>query len=409
MESLEFFQKLQRAIEASNGGLPTLSTPAETHTLFLYELTLLQTSVSHDDIYKMTVMSILFEGFYQHLSSGTLKQQFNKIRTERWAHHFGTPTITFLLSFKAHIELTKQFFQMPHALDNAAVKPWLIDNANSLQRDERNHTLFDPASIVRVPAPSAREITGFFTKTHNPLGGFTTTPCDLISQQFIEHAALSSQSGGKILEIGAGFGAATLEAIAKGATVFCNDIDAANLAVVQKRFMEISTEPADPATGDSKQLVLVPGELPDELMGLPAQSFDAILICRVLHFFTGEKIEVSLQLLSNLLVKGGKIYIVCETPFLKNWQRFTPEYSKREMSGIEWPGEITDPATYESSGRAVSLPKFVHWITKEVLDRSLVRSGFAIQDSTYINRTGQFPEDLLLDGKESVGAIGVKL
>ncbi|MCO1454212.1 SAM-dependent methyltransferase, partial [Legionella pneumophila] len=69
------------------------------------------------------------------------------------------------------------------------------------------------------------------------------------------------------------------------------------------------------------------------------------------------------------------------------------------------PGEITEPAKYESSGRASSLPKFVHWITKEVLDRSLVKSGFTIEHSEYINRKGQFPEDLLLPeyGKESIG------
>ena len=74
---------------------------------------------------------------------------------------------------------------------------------------------------------------------------------------------------------------------------------------------------------------MIPGELPDELIGLPEKFFDAILICRVLHFFTGAKIEESLALLSKLLAPGGKIYIVCETPYLKNWQRFIPEFNKR--------------------------------------------------------------------------------
>ena len=45
-----------------------------------------------------------------------------------------------------------------------------------------------------------------------------------------------------MLEIGAAFGAATLEAIAKGATVFCNDIDPENLAVVTKTFLETTDE-----------------------------------------------------------------------------------------------------------------------------------------------------------------------
>jgi hypothetical protein len=86
--------------------------------------------------------------------------------------------------------------------------------------DSKNYIMADPNSISRIEAPLHREVTGFFTKTLNPFGGFTTTPCDSVSQQFIEHAAEAAKNGGKVLEIGAAFGAATLAAIAKGATVF---------------------------------------------------------------------------------------------------------------------------------------------------------------------------------------------
>ena len=173
--------------------------------------------------------------------------------------------------------------------------------------------------------------------------------------------------------------------------------------------METTDDSSESLTGDSSRLVLVPGELPNELIGLPEKHFDAILICRVLHFFSGSKIEESLALLAKLLAPKGKIYIVCETPFLRNWQRFIPEFNRRVEENEEWPGEITEPAKYESSGRASSLPKFVHWITKEVLDRSLVKAGFSVEHSEYINRKGQFPDDLLLpeQGKESIGAIGM--
>ena len=288
-------------------------------------------------------------------------------------------------------------------------RPWLISKIESFSIDHDNNVVTDPKSVSSVDAPLTRKTTGIFTKTHNPFGGFTTTPCDPVSQRFMEHAALSAKHGGKVLEIGAAFGAATLEAIAKGATVFCNDIDPKNLAVVRQRFMETTDAPSESLTGDSSKLILVPGELPNELIGLPEKQFDAILICRVLHFFSGAKIEESLALLSKLLASNGKIYIVCETPFLRNWQRFIPEFNRRVENKEEWPGEITEPAKFESSGRASSLPQFVHWITKEVLDRSLLKAGFAIEHSEYINRSGQFPEDLLLPeyGKESIGAIGV--
>jgi hypothetical protein len=108
------------------------------------------------------------------------------------------------------------------------------------------------------------------------------------------------------------------------------------------------------------------------------------------------------------LKPGGKLFLVCETPYLKNWQRFIPEFNKRVSQGIKWPGEITNPAEYESSGRAAMLPKFVHWITKEVLEKSLQQNNFEVEYLSYIDRRSQFPEDLLLDGRESIGAVAVK-
>ena len=359
---------------------------------------------------KMTRASILFEGFYRHLGDTELKKRLILIRTQRWRHHYGTPTVPFLLSYKTQIAQTKQFFdEFVTKLEAGFKTPWHITKEDRDVIDHDNNAMVDPYSMSRVSMPEQREVMGAFTKTHNSSGGFTTVPCDPVSRQFIEHAAFAAQSGGHVLEIGAAFGAATLEALANGVTVFCNDIEPENLAVVQKRFSETSSEYSESVTGDSNKLVLIPGELPSELTGLPEKFFDAILICRVLHFFTGVKIDESLSLMSKLLAPGGKIYIVCETPFLKNWQRFIPEFESRVESGVEWPGEITNPADYESSGRAASLPKFVHWISKEVLERCLLKAGFSVEHAEYINRAGQFPEDLLMPehSKESVGAIGL--
>ncbi|MFO9238422.1 class I SAM-dependent methyltransferase [Legionella pneumophila serogroup 1] len=406
MEFLDFCKAIQEAVENDNksNGVP------EKNLILLAELDKIIKSDEKNKSLSMTQATILFEGFYRHLNTESLKKDFQIIRAKRWEHHFGTPTITFLLSYKLQIDkTTKLFDELSLKAEPPVDFPWLISTIEGFSIDHDNNVVTDPKSVSSVDAPISRETTGIFTKTHNPFGGFTTTPCDPVSQRFIEHAALSAKNGGKVLEIGAAFGAATLEAIAKGATVFCNDIDPENLAVVRQRFMETTDDLSESVTGDSSKLILVPGELPNELIGLPEKQFDAILICRVLHFFSGAKIEESLGLLSKLLAPKGKIYIVCETPFLRNWQRFIPEFNRRIENEEEWPGEITEPAKFESSGRASSLPTFVHWITKEVLDRSLLKAGFSIEHSEYINRSGQFPEDLLLPeyGKESIGAIGV--
>lgn len=410
MDFIKFCQAIKRVFEQQNEADNTI-LKSEINQYFLSELDRIASSNSETASLNMTRLTILFEGFYRHLTDNELKKKLSEIKGQRWEQHFGTPTVVFLLSYKTQIDKTKQLFDGFSALQVITSNaPWLINNERGFVIDSDNDLIIDPKSISRINVPTSKEVMGIFTKTHNPYGGFATAPCDPISQQFIQHAALTAKSGGRVLEIGAAFGAATLEAIAKGATVFCNDIEPENLAVVRKRFMETTDDQIESVTGDSNKLVLIPGELPNELAAMPENFFDAILICRVLHFFTGEKIEESLDLMSKLLAPGGKIYIVCETPFLKNWQPFLPEFNKRVANNVEWPGEINNPADYESSGRAASLPKFVHWITKEVLDRSLVRAKLAIESSAYINRSGQFPDDLLLPdhGKESVGAIGVK-
>lgn len=407
MNFMDFYNAINEAVAKQNECAEVAVRKLERVQFFLNEIEKLNNE--NIEPLKMTQASILFEGFYCHLSDTELKRRLVLVRAQRWIHHYGTPTVPFLLSYKTQINQTKQFFDkfVVEPMVGYAV-PWYIRKEERDIIDHDNNVVIDPWSMSRIPMPQQEEL-GVFTKTHNPSGGYTTVPCDFISQRFIEHAAFSAQTGGKVLEIGAAFGAATLEALANGVTVFCNDIEPENLAVVHKRFSEASSEYTESITGDSDKLVLIPGELPSELIGLPERFFDAILICRVLHFFSGLKIEESLSLMSKLLAPGGKIYIVCETPFLKNWQRFIPEFKSRVEKGIEWPGEITNPADYESSGRAASLPKFVHWISKEVLERCLLKTGFSVEHAEYINREGQFPDDLLLPeyGKESVGAIGL--
>lgn len=323
MDVLDFCKAIVDVIENHHKS----DSPSKQTLIVLAELEKLCSGDEDNKILCMTRATLLFEGFYRYLNPGSFKTELQILRAKRWGHHFGTPTVTFLLSFKAQIDQTSKLFEEATPDKEPDVFPWNIELVDSFSVDRENGVVADPKSISRVEAPAKREVTGLFTKTHNPFGGFTTTPCDPVSQQFIAHAALSAENGVRVLEIGAAFGAATLEALAKGATVFCNDIDAENLAVVRQRFIETADDQNGSITGDNSKLVLVPGELPNELIGLPEKHFDAILICRVLHFFSGAKIEESLALLSHLLTHKGKIYIVCETPFLKNWQRFIPEFN----------------------------------------------------------------------------------
>jgi hypothetical protein len=190
-------------------------------------------------ILNMTCITVLFEGFYFGLNDSLpLKKELTVIRLRRWSNHYGTPTIIFLMTYDLHIKGTTAYFGEKSYLAAHATRPWQVVEQAHLVWDIKNNVIVDEHSTSKVVMPTADEQTGQFIKTHNPTGGYTTTPCDEYSQKFLEYAGEVGKAGGKVLEIGAAFGAASLQALAQGATVFCNDIDPHNLAVIRNRYLK---------------------------------------------------------------------------------------------------------------------------------------------------------------------------
>ncbi len=218
--------------------------------------------------------------------------------------------------------------------------------------------------------------------------GYATLKIDPFSEKFTQYA------DGQFLEIGAAFGYTTLLALENGASVIANDLDERHLLELERAAKE---------RGLSK-LQTQSAEFPVGL-NFPAKSFRKILICRVLHFFSGLDIKKALNKVFDWLEPGGELYVVCETTYLKNWMSFIPEYEQRKEQGATYPGEINNPKHWENTW-SDNLPNFVHWLDKESLVNLFEEAGLEIVEVDYINRAGQFPESLLLDGRESVGIIG---
>ncbi|NDD72166.1 MAG: class I SAM-dependent methyltransferase, partial [Actinobacteria bacterium] len=57
--------------------------------------------------------------------------------------------------------------------------------------------------------------------------------------------------------------------------------------------------------------------------------------------------------------------------------------------------------------RRSNLPKAMHFLDPEVLTRVFREGGFQVEEASVFARP-EFPDDLRLDGRESVGLIGVK-
>jgi hypothetical protein len=125
-----------------------------------------------------------------------------------------------------------------------------------------------------------------------------------------------------------------------------------------------------------------------------------------MHFFDGAKLETSARILLNWLASGGKVFIVAETPYLKNFSSFIPTYEARRAAGNPWPGFIDDVMAVAPE-RGVSLPPQMHLLDPEVLSRVFRQAGFVIEKAEMFARP-EFPEDIQLDGRESVGLVARK-
>ena len=221
--------------------------------------------------------------------------------------------------------------------------------------------------------------------------GYAMVNLDPFSEQFTQYA------DGQFLEIGAAYGFTTLKALENGNCIVANDLEPRHLE-------ELNATAKD--RGFTK-LKTIAAEFPSGL-NFEQQSFRKILICRVLHFFKGKDIKEALKLAHDWLKIGGELYVVCETTYLTNWAKFIPEYERRKARNYPFPGEIDDPENWENTW-SYNLPEFVHWLDIEPLRSLFEEVGFEVIKANYIDRAGQFPDSILLDGRESVGIIGKRV
>lgn len=221
--------------------------------------------------------------------------------------------------------------------------------------------------------------------------GYMTTFLDPYSEQFIEYSSVCKNP---VLEIGSAYGIATLKALSVGATIVSNDLDARHLQILKRKC---------PASMQNR-LTLIAGKFPH--VTLPDNYFDAILTVRVLHFLDGRTLRKFLAKCYKLLTTNGKLFVVADTPYLKDWRDFTQIFEKRIRKNSKWPGIVSNTRLFKSK-RIAQLPKLMHWMDQSVLHRELKLAGFNIESIEYLNRT-DYPTDSRLDGRESIGAIAIK-
>jgi SAM-dependent methyltransferase len=220
--------------------------------------------------------------------------------------------------------------------------------------------------------------------------GYMSPSLDEIQMAFIEHC--EKNKSGLFLDIGCGFGVATLPVIEKGCRIIACDLEQGHLDVLLERVPE-----------EKRALLMVrSGHFPNTLT-FPDNSFDGINLSMVLHFLSPETIEKAFRNLFLCLKEGGRLFMTTSSPYQGVLSPFIPIYENKRAHKEEWPGYIPDIAEYVPQ-RAPLLPKRNIVFCIHELNRLALKFGFHIIASTFFSRIGM-PDDLRLDGREYSGLI----
>ncbi|MDF2965997.1 MAG: hypothetical protein K0Q51_1385 [Rickettsiaceae bacterium] len=223
--------------------------------------------------------------------------------------------------------------------------------------------------------------------------GFMTTDMDCYTKKFIQSAAKTKHP---VLDIGAAYGLASIPAVMGGATVIANDIDPRHLLLLREQIPPSFRE----------NLYLKQGYFPEKL-DFPEESLEAIIICRVAHFFSSAQIQKSLKKIYKWLIPGGKLYWVMMTQYHHILiDKFAPIYEQRWASGVRWPGMISNMHEY-ASHLSDKIPQFLHVCDTRPMSIELIKQGFIIEEMSMFDY--ERPEQKVIkSGREYLGFIASK-
>lgn len=219
---------------------------------------------------------------------------------------------------------------------------------------------------------------------------------DEITQAYIDHAG---RTKGLMLEIGAGYGDIVLEVLKRGARAIADEISGPQLEIIKARVSESGL------TG----LEAIKAEFPEEL-DLSPGSIDGILVSRVFHFFPGDRIRGSLHKAAEWLRPGGKVFIVTDSVYRSIFRDLVPVYEKNVSDGLEWPGWTEDVRKFIPRGRLdpETQPLAMNFLDPRLVRRELEIAGLETETSAFFKYAAD-PDFARLDGREIVGAVGVKV
>ena len=200
-----------------------------------------------------------------------------------------------------------------------------------------------------------------------------------------------------VIDVGAAYGGLVRRSLKAGATVVYNDIHVPHI--------EQGIRLLPP--GGEKQLVLNSDRFPDET-DFPKESFDAVILHRVVVLLSPEELEAGLSKVYDWLKPGGRVFVVGFAPqHGRIKQTFLPIYEQKWKDGGLWPGYKLDVKKHMPD-QAYALPDFIHVMDGRPMEAALTRHGFKVIKSAPVSlqHLSNPQEGFVRDGGEHFGVVG---
>lgn len=224
--------------------------------------------------------------------------------------------------------------------------------------------------------------------------GWASERLGAVSELFVGCAA---RAEGPVLDVGAGYGAASEAALRAGApAVIANDMEPEHLAMLEARLEQSLRQ----------RLRTKAGRFPRQIE-CEDGSLWAAHASNVFHFLTPRQVTEGMKKLARWVRPGGRIFVQAATPYQGVWAEFAAEYGRRVERGEPWPGLVEKVSEFVSHRQRSQMPRWLHLLDDAVLRREAEAAGFEVERA-WLYRRADLPAGLWLDGRETVGLVGVR-
>lgn len=209
-------------------------------------------------------------------------------------------------------------------------------------------------------------------KTNNHMGFAHITPLKATQELY----KLAREQKGIYGDIGAAYGVDTLQLLEEGARVVAIDLDQSHLDILKDQLNEEQLSRLD----------IRCQRFPEEVH-LEKDSYDGLLLSRILIFLTPENLDTALTHVYQALKPGGRVFIITVSPFSEKWDGVASAFKEHKKILPKEPFYVTNLWDLVPFTQAF-LPPAIQLFDQKSLMNVLEKVGFSIIECNYESHHG---------------------